>query len=82
MNRNSCRFYSREDIPSEEMAAELGHFGGIRAIHYTLNLTINRDMHTSYQGTVEIMVHISLYYSFYECNISSIISQYPFHTVL
>uniref|UniRef100_A0A914S074 Peptidase M1 membrane alanine aminopeptidase domain-containing protein n=1 Tax=Parascaris equorum TaxID=6256 RepID=A0A914S074_PAREQ len=47
---------SREDIPTEEMAAELGHFGGIRAIHYALNLTINHDMHTSYQGTVEIML--------------------------
>ncbi|VDM50356.1 unnamed protein product [Toxocara canis] len=47
---------SRDEIPLENTAAELGHFGGFRAVHYRLNITINRDMHTSYEGSVEIML--------------------------
>ncbi|OZC07907.1 hypothetical protein X798_05121 [Onchocerca flexuosa] len=43
-------------IPSEDFVAHFGHFMGWRPKHYELNMTINRDVRTSFTGNVNIYI--------------------------
>ncbi|VDK74322.1 unnamed protein product [Litomosoides sigmodontis] len=47
-------FQNDAKIPSEDAVAQLGHFMGWRPKHYELNVTINRDAQTSFEGNVNI----------------------------
>ncbi|VDN07185.1 unnamed protein product [Thelazia callipaeda] len=47
-------FQNDENIPTEDLVADLGHFMGWYPKHYNLNITVNRVSQVSFTGSVEI----------------------------